>query len=545
MPTLQDGSPLDPKIVKVMGALKKIESGGDYNAVGDNGQSHGAYQWNKNNFKNQAKQFNLDPEDFSPANQNKVAYARIKSLKEEGKQPEEIAALWNGAKKDAQGKYTYINPEYGVKFRKALGEGGQATNNGYQTTASLPAPTGVPQQQEDKGFLGNIADSFKKRTGQAAEAISGAFTGKMAAPLISAPLQVVGAAAGGVGDVLNEGAKLIPGVKQGEELLAKGVGKLAATDIGKKVVGAGQSFADKNSELSKDIGAGLNIAGLVGGGVGGKIGATAVKGGIESAAAKGVLGATAKGITENVATKRIASTVENMSEKELSKKAGRVGKNGGLIASESENRAGKILAGKTSKNPTKTFSTIENEISTRGKGAEKYLEDNVQKISNQEDFDAFKVVKDSAKKYITPTDLKAYEEQIGVFQKILKGYGEYNTANYYKALKEYETQVTANLPKGKEALMVPGGSARIRAAKDVRKVVRDMIGKKHAEFKDKMFDLASLYEARDTVAGHVAEYAKKNNSFTNRYPKTTGLLKGAAKYGAVGLGLGGAEHLIP
>lgn len=97
-----DASQLDPKVVKVMSALKKIESGGDYNAVGDldRGVSRGAYQFNKNNFQNWAKEYGLDPNDFSPANQNKLMYSRIKKQKDQGLEVEEIAALHNGAKKE-------------------------------------------------------------------------------------------------------------------------------------------------------------------------------------------------------------------------------------------------------------------------------------------------------------------------------------------------------------------------------------------------------------------------------------------------------------
>lgn len=139
----QDASQLDPKIIKVMGAIKRIESGGDYNAVGDNGQSHGAYQWNKDNFVSQAKQYGLDSNDMSPSNQNKVAYARIKQLKDEGKQPEEIAALWNGAKKQSDGTYTYINPEYGNKFRNALQENSSQSKSSGQFVN--------PNQNSDSG----------------------------------------------------------------------------------------------------------------------------------------------------------------------------------------------------------------------------------------------------------------------------------------------------------------------------------------------------------------------------------------------------------
>lgn len=133
-----DVTNLDPKILKVMKALRSVESGdgkgggSNYKAVGDSGSSTGAFQWNNGktpvkpgqipvNFQSDAKTYGFDPTDFSPANQNKVMYHKIKAQKDSGLDPEEIAALHNGASKDpSTGKYIYNNPEYGVKFRTAL-----------------------------------------------------------------------------------------------------------------------------------------------------------------------------------------------------------------------------------------------------------------------------------------------------------------------------------------------------------------------------------------------------------------------------------------
>ena len=171
--TLQDGTELDPKVVKVMKAIRQVESGAEkdpYNAVGDNGDAHGAYQFNEKTgpgWKNLAKQY-LDNENapMDKGNQNQVAYKRIKEWKDQGRQPEEIAALWNGAKKTADGKYTYNNPEYGNEFRQALGVGQQSNISGmsqYQTpqglfpqsqtqtqTPEIPAP-----EVKKEGFLSN------------------------------------------------------------------------------------------------------------------------------------------------------------------------------------------------------------------------------------------------------------------------------------------------------------------------------------------------------------------------------------------------------
>lgn len=139
--TAKDGTPLNPMAVNLAKAIRQQESGGDYNAVGDlnKGVSHGAYQFNKDNFKTWASEEGLDPNDFSPTNQDKVAYARINKDLQSGLAPSEVVAKWNGAK-IVNGKYEAINPQYveDVKQHYATIVGGQ------QQSASVAQA--VPQQ---------------------------------------------------------------------------------------------------------------------------------------------------------------------------------------------------------------------------------------------------------------------------------------------------------------------------------------------------------------------------------------------------------------
>lgn len=111
-----DGTQLNPLAVNIAKAIRQSESGGDYNAIGDSGESHGAYQFNKGNFKDWASQYGLDPNDNSPVNQDKVAYSRINDLLKQGRSPSEVAAIWNGAKL-VNGTYQAINPSYVTKVK--------------------------------------------------------------------------------------------------------------------------------------------------------------------------------------------------------------------------------------------------------------------------------------------------------------------------------------------------------------------------------------------------------------------------------------------
>ena len=93
----------DPKIINLVKAIAMQEGGGtpDYtsgipggNPAGADGE-RGAYQWLPGNFESAAKQYGLDPTDFSPTNQNRVAYAQIADQIKQGKKPQEVASWWN------------------------------------------------------------------------------------------------------------------------------------------------------------------------------------------------------------------------------------------------------------------------------------------------------------------------------------------------------------------------------------------------------------------------------------------------------------------
>lgn len=89
---------LDPTIKNLASAIKKQESGTSsdpYNAKGASGE-HGAYQFMPNTWKTWAGTHLGDPNaPMTVENQNKVAYNQIKSWKDKGYNPAQIAAAWN------------------------------------------------------------------------------------------------------------------------------------------------------------------------------------------------------------------------------------------------------------------------------------------------------------------------------------------------------------------------------------------------------------------------------------------------------------------
>lgn len=177
-----DPATADHQVIKVAQAIRNIESGGKFDAVGDNGHSYGAYQWNNGNkpleqgqtpvnWQNMAKQF-LGSADapMTPENQNFVAYSQIKHYKDQGLSPASIDALWNGGKADPMnpGQYLHISPQRAQKFNNELASVAQGQStitpqiNGGSTDSSEPSLG---------GFAGNVVKSGANLIGNIGEAL--------------------------------------------------------------------------------------------------------------------------------------------------------------------------------------------------------------------------------------------------------------------------------------------------------------------------------------------------------------------------------------
>jgi len=113
-----DFNKIDKEALNLTRAIGLKEGGGKMlytNTTGDKGTSRGAYQWQPGNFERNARDAGLDPNDFSPTNQDKVAYATVKKMKDNGLLPHEIAAVWNGGDKNRWDE-NYVTPS-GLKAR--------------------------------------------------------------------------------------------------------------------------------------------------------------------------------------------------------------------------------------------------------------------------------------------------------------------------------------------------------------------------------------------------------------------------------------------
>ncbi len=194
----------DQNAIKLTQSIGLAEGGGkfDYtNTSGDAGTSKGAYQWQPGNFEAAAKQYGLNPNDFSSKNQNAVAYNQVKSMLDKGYKPWEVAAEWNGGDKNrwqkdyitpsglpSQGHNSKLNIDYDVpgyvgnvkKYYSQLSGGQPQTSD---TTQQIPPPdttTQIPTPTTPKPFGGKFLDFMGTLTGQKGlgEDIGGALAAK-------------------------------------------------------------------------------------------------------------------------------------------------------------------------------------------------------------------------------------------------------------------------------------------------------------------------------------------------------------------------------
>lgn len=196
-------------------------------------------------------------------------------------------------------------------------------------------------------------------------------------------------------------------------------------------------------------------------------------------------------------------------------------------------KEGKVRSGDV---PTVVKKKVEEVIVKRGKEAEDYLDANVQMVDPAEHVDLFNNLKKTVgKRDDRPLAKTAYDGLIDNFTARLDG-KDMNTANYYRALKEWEKEMAATIPRGQEALLDSTGfaSGRVRAAADIRAAVRDMIGSKNPEFKPQMYDLMSLYRAKDQAVYNALKFKKKNWAQAN--PWKAGAIGGAASASGIGVG---------
>jgi hypothetical protein len=112
--------PIDPKVKSLVQAIGKAETGDDPNAYQNRGASgeYGRYQFTEPTWKSYAKEILGDEnaDITSIENQNKVAYGKVKQMKDNGFTPAQIASVWNSGNPNAYKENHRGTNKFGVQY---------------------------------------------------------------------------------------------------------------------------------------------------------------------------------------------------------------------------------------------------------------------------------------------------------------------------------------------------------------------------------------------------------------------------------------------
>lgn len=557
-------NPNDPDVIALSKAIFQHESGGNFDAVGDAGTSHGAGQWQAATWKAQAKDVLGDANaQMTPDNQKAVIQVSIAKDKAAGLNPAQIAAKWNsGSPTGWENKIgtTTINGQqihYDVPaYVKAVtdlyhqNKGSTGNSGGYNPTP-FSGPEGASQFNLDLSGNepapgasdGSLGGKLHGRLEDASQALGKAAGGQIN-PL-SGILQTAGAGAGAITDTVGAGLELIPGVKQAEGLIGKGATAVANTGIGKSLVKEGTDFAQAHPELTADAGAIGNIVGVL---PVGKV-AGIVKDAAGSAIGK-TLGKTALDDTiEAVSPNLKGKAAVNAAKQGLIKKpfSGEI-----VPKTTDEVRTVAQTVAETVPGFDKlgTFSEKLNAVKDiNTKLAEKLKNEVIQ--SGQDRIYSFKELNARLREIEKPIAIKAdpvLERQFDLARdaaiKIAQEQGG-TVSSLFDARKVFDELVSKQFPNLYERENAPMRDA----ITSIRNGMNDFIEQSLPEgsgFREKLLQQSRLFRAIDNLAPKAVKEIGTNTMgrIAGRHPLISGLLKGSAK-AAAGGGIAGEafKHL--
>ncbi len=561
---------LDPAVVNLAKAIRQSESGGNFTAKGKSGE-YGAYQYTPDTWAKDsaAAGVQIPLEKSSKEDQNKVAYMKLKSLKDRGYNVGQVASVWNAGENEPNaylGTFSDGSPSSGVnkhgvkfdvpKYAKSVATAYQKLKAGgqVQIDPNNPSSTAAPDNAPPDGSL---SGKLSGRITQANKALES----NQSIP--SKILQTVGAGAGAVNDVVGSALELIPGVKQAEGVVGQGVGALAQTPAGQSVINSVQGFSQAHPEIAGDIGAAGNI-----GGVAGMLyGAGAAKEGIGAAVEKGLLGNSLK----NAASKKLLGEATDIVSPKITTglarnaaKTGRMGESGLLgttgispdfaTANAAEEIKPLVQAGKVSRK----FSNVQNAnavhdeiVSTAEQLKSELRAQDIVPIVGRDEIHS--VLRDAARELgefptMTGDAGGVATDLLKKFQTLLPKEGDVTAIDILNARQKLD-QWVKTFSKGDifDPKMENAKSVALRA---VRQNLNKLIAKKAPSVGvAKMLAKQSrLYDALDGITSKITAKdigGTRLGRFGQRHPLLRTAAKATAKYGLIGAGLHVAADFIP
>ncbi len=568
---------LDPQIVTLAKSIRQVESGGNFQAKGASGE-YGAYQWEPDTWAANSKAAGIDVplEQATSAQQNEVAYKTLASWKSQ--HPDwnigNFASAWN-AGEGAPNAYldnntgtnskgvSYNTPAYAKKVAetyqqfKGQSQGQiQASQDQQGGVSSLATEAGAPGS-----FLGDVGNTLSSAYQGVGKAVQQGFGGQINPA--SAVLQGAGAVASGVGGLINDVATHLPvvgGAVQGaENMLGQGIGAAAQTAPGQAVVGAVNQFSQAHPELAGDIGAAGNIAGLASSLIGGGEAGIAVKEGLESAAAKGLLGDTIKAASDRAAFNEALDVVSPKATAGVLKKGIKSGRGvlqGGVesIAPDQQTiNAAKAAAGIVKKGNTavENANAVRGAISDTATGLKKELGSmEITPIVSQEELLQLRT---QAMQEIgaNPTMVGNAEESakriFTKFQSLLPQTSDVTALDVLNARQKLDSWIQSL--KGSNIFDPATENAMSIALRSIRQGANKLIADKApgVAVKEALAKQSSLYDALDNIAAKGTKEigTTRLGRFATRHPVLKTVSKGLVRGALIGTGMKAAADLIP
>lgn len=308
---------LDPQLVNLAKSLRENEGGEDPTKRGKSGE-YGMYQWLPDTWAKEAPAVgvNVPLEQSTKQQQNEVAYKTLETMKKA--HPDwnvgQFASWWNSGSPDnynndhrgtnSQG-VSYDTPAYSKKVAESYQK--------FKSQTPQDAVLGTSTEQKDPGLsaeLGGRANDIGGAYNLGAQGVAETLQGqklKGAGDIASGVLQTAGHVAGGVGDIVNAGLGLIPGVKQVEKGIGYVAGKIGATEPAQVI---GKAYDTLPSQWKANLGAVGNIATAFPMLKGLGVAKEAIASGVGKALGKDALQSTIEDISPGVNAKTAASQAE-------------------------------------------------------------------------------------------------------------------------------------------------------------------------------------------------------------------------------------------
>ncbi len=525
----------DPQIVSMVRAIKMQESGNNYNAPKEKaGQSlGGAYQYQAPTWKQYAREILGDENaPFTPENQDKVTYGKVKQWKDQGLQPMDIAHNWN------PGDPTY--PQKVVNNLKSIVRGSKQ----YSSKTQTPGQTNIESQQElpppstdSSGYI--TQTQLPQGTGIAIPEIKSSqnLTGVGIGALGQAAQGIAGGITGGIKSLGSGvlGLASLPG-EAGRFLAEKITGKNAPSgiktigDVAKETGISGALEAKNAAEAGG--GTAMELAQLLGGS--GEI----------------------KGLIKNI-PKLALPAIEKDIAPALTKKVAEIGAKGregltkstilGKIAPSLDNETKEIAKVIYDKVPNFTRMNTYTDKLNATKTAVYNMSDELKKAvesSGENGIYSFKQLESALKNTEVPFSLvgdsqKAYENLIPKAMDIARRNGG-KISNLFNARKELDQFIENAVPN----LYSSDRQTSLRVAiRNLRGTFNDFIEKRvpSVGYKKSLKEQSRMFDAIENLAPKAVKEigTTRMERFGAAHPVVSGLIKKAATGAEYGLGIGG------